>query len=241
MLAIELIGGRDAPAGGATTQRLHAVNSASSVLGHASGLDLGPLRIVEAKEHIFCEGDAANHVYVVEAGHFVVYHMLPDGRRQVLDFAYPGDILGLGALGEHRTSSQATCRSRVRCIPSGALLEAASRNPALTRRFMDALARELQAARELLFTVSQRSATERVTSFLLALSRRNALRGENPREVVLPMTRTDIADFLGLTIETVSRTLTRLRTLGVISIEQCILITIRDEAALADLAAGCEA
>jgi CRP/FNR family transcriptional regulator, anaerobic regulatory protein len=230
MLAMGTTGGRDAVDRGERAAGASPVKGLGGMLANTSGIDVSPVRIVEAKEHIF-----------VEAGNIAIYHMLSDGRRQVLDFAYPGDIIGLGAIREHNASAQATCRARIHCIPAGALLEAASRNPAISRRFMEALARELQAARELLFTVSQRSATERVASFLLALSRRNSERGENPDEVVLPMTRTDIADFLGLTIETVSRTLTRFRMLRVIGIEQCILITIRDAAALADLAAGGEA
>jgi CRP-like cAMP-binding protein len=241
MLAIELIGGRDVAAGRAEVSRMEPAKGVDDGSGHSHEIDLGPIRIVAAKEHIFCEGDIASHVYVVEAGNVAVYHMLPDGRRQVLDFAYPGDMIGLGAIGEHAVSAQASCRTRIRCIPSAALFEAASRNPTMTKRYIRAMQRELQAAHDLLFTISQRSATERVASFLLALSRRNAQRGENPHEVVLPMTRTDIADFLGLTIETVSRTLTRLRTLGHITIEQCILITISDERGLAELAAGRDA
>ena len=105
-------------------------------------------------------------------------------------------------------------------------------------KLYDAVSHELLAARDLLFTVSQRTATERLAGFLLSLSRRNARRGEDAREIVLPMTRADIADFLGLTIETVSRTFTKFRVEGLIDLEQCVLVTIKDASALSELING---
>lgn len=204
----------------------------------AERLSRGQARTIEAKEHLFCEGDAASHVYRVEVGHICIYRMMPDGRRQVVDFAYPGDLIGLGALVEHADSAQAMERTVVRALPLATLRELAQSDTRLGIMLYEALSRELMAARELLFTVSQRTAAERIAAFLVALSRRNAKRGENGNEIVLPMTRMDIADFLGLTIETVSRTLTKLRLEGVIDLEQCILVTILKPEALAQLAQG---
>lgn len=204
----------------------------------AERLARGAVRSLKAKEHLFCEGDVASHVYRVEVGHICIYRMMPDGRRQVVDFAYPGDIIGLGALGEHADSAQAMELTIVRAMPLGTLRELAQSDPRLSTKLYEALSRELIAARELLFTVSQRTAAERIAAFLLALSRRAERRGENPNEFVLPMTRMDIADFLGLTIETVSRSLTKLRQDGVIDLEQCILVNITKPEALAQLAQG---
>lgn len=196
----------------------------------------GTCRTVEAKEHVFCEGDAATHVYLVEAGHLCIYRILSDGRRQVIDFAYPGDFVALGALREHAASAQATEKTRLRCYSVPLLHEVARHDPALGVSLYEAISQELNASRELLMTVSQRTAGERVAGFLMALSRRNQRRGENPHEIVLPMTRLDIADFLGLTIETISRTFTKFRTEGLIDLEQCVLVTILDPAGLAELA-----
>jgi CRP/FNR family transcriptional regulator len=212
----------------------HVVASDSLAVRMAAGVP----HTLEAREHLFCEGDPATSVYRVEVGHICIYRMMPDGRRQVVDFAYPGDLIGLGALGEHADSAQAMERTVVRSVPIASLRDSARSDARLGQNLYEALSRELQAARELLFTVSQRTATERVAAFLMALSRRSARRGESATEIVLPMTRMDIADFLGLTIETVSRTLTRLRTQGVIDLEQCILVTIRDLQALQVLAEG---
>ena len=197
-----------------------------------------PIRVIEAKEHIFRDGDPVSHVYQVEVGHVCIYKMMPDGRRQVIDFAYPGDMIGLGALSEHDTNAQATSRTRVRCMPIAALRQEMRSDAKLGMRLYEAMSRELLAARELLFTVSQRTACERVAAFLVALSRRNVRNGEDPNEFVLPMTRNDIADFLGLTIETVSRTFTKLRTDGLIDLAQSVLVTITDLDALTDLADG---
>ncbi len=197
-----------------------------------------PARTLKAKEHLFCEGDYASHVYLIEAGHVCTYRMMPDGRRQVIDFAYPGDVIGLGALGQHTVNAQATVSTRVRSVPLTHLGELARSDPHLSLKLYEAVSRELIAARELLFTVSQRTASERLASFLLDLCRRSQRSGGESHQIVLPMRRSDIADFLGLTIETVSRTFTKLRNEGLIDIEQCILVTIKDARALAAIAAG---
>lgn len=220
----------------ATTRSSAAARS--DAIGLASRLPIGATRLIEAKEHLFREGDRACSVYLVEAGHMCIYRMMPDGRRQVIDFAYPGDVIGLGALGHHAANAQATVKTRLRCIPVATLHEFASRDSSLGRRLYEALSRELLAAREHLFTVSQCTAAERLASFLLALSRRNERRGEDAVQIVLPMTRIDIADFLGLTIETVSRTFTRFKSEGLIDVEHCILVTIRNPQALAEAAGG---
>ena len=198
----------------------------------------GPTRTFEAKEHIFREGDKVTHVYQVEAGHVCIYKMLSCGRRQVIDFAYPGDFVGLGAMRDHGCNALATSRARIRLMPVVTLRQIMRDDAALGMKLYEAVSRELLAARELLVTVSQRTAMERVASFLLALSRRNARKGEDPREFVLPMTRNDIADFLGLTIETVSRTFTKLRSEGLIDLAQSVLVTIVDPVGLEEFSEG---
>lgn len=198
----------------------------------------GPVRTFDAKEHIYREGDPVTHVYKVEIGHVCIYRMMPDGRRQVIDFAYPGDFFALGALGEHAANAITTDRARVRCMPVAALRQVIANDTSMGIRLYEAMSLELSAARELLFTVTQRTASERLAAFLIALSRRNERNGDDADEFVLPMTRSDIADFLGLTIETVSRTFTKFRTDGLIEVAQCVLVTIVDHEALAALAEG---
>ncbi|WP_072392209.1 helix-turn-helix domain-containing protein [Hyphomicrobium sp. CS1GBMeth3] len=175
-------------------------------------------RRVHPKEHVYCEGDPRTHVYRVEEGVIAIYKTLYDGRRRIIDFAYPGDYIGLGMIGEHIMSAQATCPSRVRCLSASALESLAEKDASLALKLYKSVCQDLVAARSLLVTVGQRSAVERVVAFLLALHRRSDNRDRD--EVKLAMRRSDIADLLGLTIETVSRTLTKLREMGVIEVEQ---------------------
>lgn len=194
---------------------------------------------LEGREHLFCEGDPASHIYRVESGYVCIYKMMPDGRRQVVDFGYPGDLVGLGAGAEHPTGAHAMGSCRVRAIPAATLHHMARQDAALALALYDALANELEAARGLLLSCCQQSAIERLASFLLMLSRRNARKGLDADELLLPMTRSDIGDYLGLTIETVSRTFTKLRAMGLIELAQCTTVRLVDLPAIERLAEGC--
>jgi CRP/FNR family transcriptional regulator len=196
------------------------------------------LRRVEAKEFVFIEGDPTSQVFRVETGAVALYKVLSDGRRQIVGFAYPGDLIGLGAEGEHVMNAQAIKPTRLRCLGMASLLRSAAQDPALALKLYEAVARELAATRDLMLTTGQRSATERLASFLLAFSRRAERNGQDPCDFELPMTRTDIGDFLGLTIETVSRTFTKLRTLGLIELPQSHRVRLVDLDQLESLAAG---
>lgn len=215
-----------------------AIPPAPAVGGLEACMAAGAVRAVKAREHIFNAGDARTHVFRVEAGAICLYKIMPDGRRQVIDFAYPGDYIGLGCDPEHALNAQALEPVRLRSLPAATLSRLAGRDPMLGLKMYEAMAHELAAAQDHLFTIGQRSAAERVACFLLALSRRNKRRDKDPGVVVLPMTRSDIADFLGLTIETISRMLTKLRHAKIIDLEQCTLVKILDGNALERLAGG---
>jgi CRP-like cAMP-binding protein len=195
-------------------------------------------RRVGAKEFVFMEGDPTTNVYWIESGAVSLFKMLADGRRQILGFAYPGDFVGLGAQGERLVSAQAIKTTRVRSISVAKLHKIAIGDPELSFTLYQTLAAELAEARDLMLTTGHRSASERVASFLLALSRRNRRAGK-PRDVVdLPMTRADIGDFLGLTIETVSRTLTKFKIRGLIDLPQSARVILMNMIALERLAGG---
>jgi CRP/FNR family transcriptional regulator len=166
--------------------------------GFQLNLARSSLRGVEIKEFIFAEGDPISHVYLVEAGAVALYKVLADGRRQIVCFAYPGDFIGLGAHGEHLMNAQAIKPTRLRCLPVTLLRQCASRDPLIGLQLYEALAGELAATRDLMLTIGRRSAMERVAGFLLAFSRRNQSNGQDRSSFELPMTRADIADFLGL-------------------------------------------
>ena len=211
---------------------------ARPVMDFEHSLAQASLRRVEAKEFLFVEGDPISHIYRIETGAIALYRVLADGRRQVMGFAYPGDLVGLGVESEHVMNAQAIKPTRLRCFPLATLRQSAARDPMLGFKLYEALARELAATRDLMLTIGQRSAMERLASFLLALSRRNERNGQDPTVLELPMTRTDIGDFLGLTIETVSRTFTKLKMMGLLELPQCNQVNILNVANLEGLADG---
>ncbi len=218
-----------------THTRSLAAGAAQTLEDH---LKRGQLRGIEAKDHVFVEGDLKSEVYLVESGALCLYKVLPDGRRQVIGFAFRGDVVGLHFGALETCNAQATVATRVRCLPMLQLSSLARKDPAIAIRMFETVSDQLNSANDHLVSVVQRSATERVASFLFDLSKRNETRALNDTAIELPMTRTDIADFLGLTIETVSRTFTKLRMLGLIAIEQCTSITLLDLDELRRLADG---
>jgi CRP/FNR family transcriptional regulator len=136
---------------------------------------------------------------------------------------------------EHVLSAQATVPAKVRCLAAAALERIAETDAGLALKLYKAVCQELAATRNLLVTVGQRSAIERVAAFLISLHRRTA--AEGAATINLAMRRSDIADLLGLTIETVSRTLTKLRSMGVIDLEQgATRVRLCDLPRLAELA-----
>lgn len=200
------------------------------------GISNSTIRRLEPREHVCREGETKHYVYQVEQGAVCLYRSMPDGHRQIMDFAYPGDFVGLGTSERHMLSGQAIGSTRLRCIPVSAIRQLATRNPEFCFRLYEAISAELSAARDLLATVGTRSATERLASFLIALSRRNERNGLSGNRIVLPMLRSDIADFLSLTVETVSRTFTRLKQRGIIDLPQSTLVIINDRDALEQMA-----
>lgn len=198
------------------------------------------LRRFDAKEFVFAEGDCARNIYRIEVGAVSLFKILPDGRRQILGFAYPGDLIGLGVQGTHMMYAQAIKRCYARSMPLAALHKIAAHDPGLSFTLYEAIAEELAAARDLMTTTGHRNASERLAVFLMALSRRNARNGGRRNIIDLPMTRTDIADYLGLTIETVSRTLTKFKTKRFIDLPQSTRIIILDMMMMQKLAEGDE-
>lgn len=222
---------------GANSHGAHIAASAasSSIDTSADRFERGTIRRIEAKEHVFCDGDPRTHVFRIEEGVIALSKLLGDGRRQIIEFAYPGDYIGLGTLREHIFDAQATCATKVRCLSAAALEQEAARDAGLALRLYKAVSAELAAARSLLVSVGQQSAMERLAGFLLSLSARNSSDSEE-NVVKLPMRRSDIADLLGLTIETVSRTITKLRTMHVIDVVRGTEVHILDSDRLAELA-----
>lgn len=186
-------------------------------------------RTFEADEEIYTEGDRAAHFYRVVSGAVRTYRLLSDGRRQIDGFHFPGDIFGIEAGDEHRLSADAVTGSVLavhRRSDRDALAQDAG---ALARDVVDSMMRALGRAQDHMMLLGRKSAKERIASFLLGLAERLDAAGV----VDLPMSRIDIADHLGLTVESVSRSLTQLERAGIIELPaHRRTVVLRDKAAL---------
>jgi CRP/FNR family transcriptional regulator len=147
-----------------------------------------------------------------------LYKLLPDGRRQIVGFALPGDFLGLSATERYAISADAVGSVAVCRFVKGPFSRFVEGKPNLLRRIHEFATRELSGAQEQMVLLGGRSAEEKVASFLVKWRDRLAQIGSATAITPLPMNRQDIADYLGLTIETVSRTFTKLERDGVIEI-----------------------
>lgn len=192
----------------------------------------------DAREDLFLEGDKATHVVEVLEGIVCAYRLLPDGQRHVASFYFPGDMIGYCCMGTHSYSAQALTAVRVRRIPRASLERLLDKKPDIARRLLKLATEELAATRDHLLCIASKSAEAKMAAFLLALSRRNETAGEDATRVSLPMTRVDIGDYLGLTIETVSRTLSKLKRVGIIALPRTSLVVLRDMERLETIAAA---
>lgn len=166
-------------------------------------------RCIPAKTTLFSQGDEAISVYNVTEGMARLYKLLPDGRRQIIGFALPGDFLGLSLADRFSFSADAVDDMRICRFQRTRFSSHLDEKPHLLRRLHEIASNELMIAQDQLVVLGRRSAEERVAVFLLALRKRFAVIHHLSPTVPLPMSRQDIADYLGLTIETVSRTFSK--------------------------------
>jgi CRP/FNR family transcriptional regulator, nitrogen fixation regulation protein len=176
---------------------------------------------------IFGENEPADYVYQVVSGSVRTYKILSDGRRQVGGFYLAGDIFGLEFADEHSFSAEAVSDAKVIVVKRSALNAQADRDAAIGRELFAITGRELRRVQDRVLLLVK-SAQERVAGFLLEMAERAGA----GNMVELPMSRQDIADYLGLTIETVSRTLTSLEGAATIEVPSSRRIVLRNRPAL---------
>lgn len=156
---------------------------------------------------IFGEGEAAEYVYQITSGSVRTYKLLSDGRRQINSFHLPGDMFGFENGAAHRFTAEAIIETTVRIVTRGSLLEALPNRASGTKNLIGFVTQNLQHAESHMLLLGRKNALERVAAFLLEMDERF----KHPDVMSLPMSRRDIADYLGLTLETVSRALSMLR------------------------------
>jgi len=170
------------------------------------------------------EGDPAEHFFNVTTGTAKLFKLLPDGRRAITGFAGPGHFLGLAVSAAYSFGAEAVDAMRVCRFSRSKLRVLLDDFPAMEKRLLEVASNELVAAQEQMLLLGRKTARERLASFLVARAVapvRCLGREPEPAEAVdLPMTRSDVADYLGLTIETVSRQLTRLKARDAIRLDR---------------------
>jgi CRP-like cAMP-binding protein len=190
------------------------------------GLMGAPMRFARNIE-IYGEDEPAEYLYQVISGAVRTYRMLDDGRRQIGAFYLPGDIFGVEAGDLHRSSAEAISDAQILVIKRHAVMARAECEKDLARQLWTLAVRELQRVQEHSLVLIK-SAEERVAGFLLEMAGRSSSAGA----IELPMSRQDIADYLGLTIETVSRTFSQLTQSGTIALQTSRRVVLCNRAAL---------
>lgn len=166
---------------------------------------------------VFFEGDPAESLFNVKLGVVKLYKLLADGRTQITGFLFPGDFLGLALLNKYSYSCEAVTAAELCKFPRLEFERMLERFPAFERQVLSTASNELAAAQDQMLLLGRKTAQERLATFLLLMQKR-AASPTDPSVVILLMSRQDIGDYLGLTIETVSRTVTRLRKSGAIEL-----------------------
>jgi CRP/FNR family transcriptional regulator len=164
-----------------------------------------------AHQELFNETDPAEHVFNVTHGTVKIYKPLADGRQQITGFLFPGDFLGLMRKDTYAYSAEAITAVKLCRFPRRKFETLLDESPNLEKRLLSVASHELAAAQDQMLLLGRKTAREKLASFLIMLSNAAAAHGAPRNPVSLPMSRGDIADYLGLTIETVSRTFTQLR------------------------------
>ena len=197
-----------------TTSRTPRPNSLGDL-----GITSGSNPIVSLNEftykrgtEIYGEKEPAEHVYQVKTGAVRSYKLLTDGRRQIGAFHLVGDIFGLENGSVHRFTAEAVVKTTVRLIKRQSLEAVAESDAVVTRNLLSLTTSKLEHAENHMLLLGRKTSLERVAAFLIEMDARLTATGV----VALPMSRRDIADYLGLTLETVSRALSQLRRAGVL-------------------------
>lgn len=221
---IEHAGGSQHVLGGEAADRLAAISRVVNV---------------PAGRSVMMEGAPATELFSVSRGIVSVFKLMPDGRRQITGFLYPGSFLGVtfNAADTYAYSADAVTAVTLQAYPRRNFERLLDEVPGVRRAFIAAMADELTEAQDRMLLLAHRSAGERMACFLLTLAHRQAGGSGKPVDTIyIPMRGSDIADYLGLTAETVSRTLATLRRKGIIRYDRGGSTEILDRAALEALA-----
>ena len=170
------------------------------------------------KQNIFLQNDQSDYLYNITEGNVKIYQLLDDGRIQIIGFLYPGDFFGSYRNNKYNYCAEAIGDLKT-CVFNQKILDKyLDENPILAKELLNKTSFELTLAQDRLTVLGKLNAAERLVKFLLNISEQRNRIGWKNNPISLPMTRQDIADYLGITIETVSRELSNLKTSNIIKI-----------------------
>jgi len=187
------------------------------------------------KQNIFLQSDEGKRLYNITAGNVKIYQLLQDGRIQIIGFLYPGDFFGSYKKGGYNYSAQAIGDVAVCEFKENVLNDHMNKNPRLSLELLNMTTNELILAQDRVKVLGKLTATERVANFISNISKQRARIKWQDNPISLPMSRQDIADYLGLTIATVSREITNLKISSTIKMISTNQIYLNDKTKLAEL------
>ena len=195
---------------------------------------LGQVRTIDARSPLIWQDDAADHLFLILKGMARAFKLTADGRRQINRFAFPGDLLAVTGAGQYPYSIDAITELTVLVLPKAGTNELTQQKPCLQMLISESIVRELDEVHNQVLLLGRMNATERVQYILGLLAKHH--NGSPCGAISLPVSRADMADYAGLTIETVSRTLTRLKRDGRISMPSQSEIVVPQNEAFLDAA-----
>jgi CRP/FNR family transcriptional regulator, anaerobic regulatory protein len=204
--------------------------------GELKALDrTGTTLHIPQTQTIFVQGEPVDHAYKIVSGVVRLCKHLPDGRRQIAQFLFPGEYFSFVTIGDHGFSAEAVIDVTLLSFPQRQVERLCQEHPHLRVRLFELLSQRVHDIQNHLTMIGRQTAKERVAGFLLLLSQRSSTDGTR---ITVPMNRQDIADYLSLTMETVSRTLSRLKAAHIVSVPDLHQLELRNVRALHALADG---
>lgn len=224
------------PITASSSSQAFAATARFSRLGEAGTIEddlntIGTVVTLPRGRELFAEGDTADCLYRVTSGVLRTCRLLPDGRRQIDSFAMPGDFIGVEARGTHILSAEAITDAALVRYSRVRVERLADSDGRITRRLLEITVRQLADAHQRLLLLGRKTADEKLATFLLEMLDRTS--GDDTIE--LSMSRSDIADYLGLTVETVSRTFSAFRHRGILALPNATHVDILDRDALEEM------
>lgn len=171
-------------------------------------------------DHVFRENDSFNSIYAIRSGFVKAYRLTDDGKEQVTGFYFPGEIIGMDGISQnkHSVSAKALETAAICEIPFEDIESLSTRFPSMQRHLFSLMSQEIIQDQQLITLLSKNTAEERICALILSISDRNAARKLSTTSFRLPMSRTDIGNYLGLTVETVSRVFSRFQKNNILQV-----------------------